>query len=281
MLAMGFANEPALLIADEPTTALDVTIQAQILDLLRALNADLGTAVILISHDLGVIAKICSRVLVMYAGEVVEEGRPEELLSDPRHPYTWALLHAAPRLDANESGDRRLITIEGQPPDPRALAGGLPVSRALPVRDREMRRASGAARGRAGTAGAVLGDAGAADGSLRRRGASPPCRGAGARETRAERVLRGARVWPSISRCRAAACSEKRRVLRAVDGVDLDVVARRDGRARRRVRLRQIDAGAAGDAAARADRRAASCSTASDITHASQARSVRCGGACR
>ena len=99
MLAMGFANEPTLLIADEPTTALDVTIQAQILDLLRELNADLGTAVILISHDLGVIANVCSRVLVMYAGEVVEEGAPEDLLTDPRHPYTWALLHAAPRID--------------------------------------------------------------------------------------------------------------------------------------------------------------------------------------
>ncbi len=118
MLAMGFANEPTLLIADEPTTALDVTIQAQILDLLRELNADLGTAVILISHDLGVIANVCSRVLVMYAGEVVEEGSPEDLLSDPRHPYTWALLHAAPRLDQASDGDRRLTTIEGQPPDP-------------------------------------------------------------------------------------------------------------------------------------------------------------------
>ena len=118
MLAMGFSNEPALIIADEPTTALDVTIQAQILDLLRELNADLGTAVILISHDLGVIANVCSRILVMYAGEVVEEGAPEELLSDPRHPYTWALLHAAPRIDA-EAQDRRLTTIEGQPPDPR------------------------------------------------------------------------------------------------------------------------------------------------------------------
>jgi peptide/nickel transport system ATP-binding protein len=123
MLAMGFSNEPALLIADEPTTALDVTIQAQILDLLRELNRDMGTAVILISHDLGVIANVCQRVLVMYAGEVVEEGAPEDLLSDPRHPYTWALLHAAPRIDA-EVQDRRLITIEGQPPDPRAWPEG-------------------------------------------------------------------------------------------------------------------------------------------------------------
>ena len=123
MLAMGFSNEPALLIADEPTTALDVTIQAQILDLLRELNASFGTAVVLISHDLGVIANLCSRVLVMYAGEVVEEGAPEDLLSDPRHPYTWALLHAAPRIDA-EVSDRRLATIEGQPPDPRAWPEG-------------------------------------------------------------------------------------------------------------------------------------------------------------
>jgi peptide/nickel transport system ATP-binding protein len=123
MLAMGFSNEPALLIADEPTTALDVTIQAQILDLLRALNRDLGTAVILISHDLGVISNLCSRVLVMYAGEVVEEGAPEALLEDPRHPYTWALLHAAPRIDA-ETKNRRLVTIEGQPPDPRAWPAG-------------------------------------------------------------------------------------------------------------------------------------------------------------
>ncbi|HST75439.1 MAG TPA: ABC transporter ATP-binding protein [Acetobacteraceae bacterium] len=123
MLAMGVSNEPALLIADEPTTALDVTIQAQILELLRTLNEELGTAVILISHDLGVIANICSRVLVMYAGEIVEEGSPGELLSDPRHPYTWALLNAAPRLDS-EAHDRRLVTIEGQPPDPRAWPEG-------------------------------------------------------------------------------------------------------------------------------------------------------------
>ena len=139
MLAMGFSNEPALLIADEPTTALDVTIQAQILDLLRGLNADLGTAVILISHDLGVIANICSRVLVMYAGEVVEEGSPEDLLSDPKHPYTWALLNAAPRLDSQTHG-RRLTTIEGQPPDPRAWPTGCRFRARCPFAVEQMRR---------------------------------------------------------------------------------------------------------------------------------------------
>jgi peptide/nickel transport system ATP-binding protein len=86
MLAMGFANGPALLIADEPTTALDVTIQAQILDLLRALNAEFGTAILLISHDLGVIANVCRRVIVMYGGEVVEEGPAEDLLADRAIP---------------------------------------------------------------------------------------------------------------------------------------------------------------------------------------------------
>src|SRR6185436_12066016 len=116
MLAMGFANEPSLLIADEPTTALDVTIQAQILDLIAELNRDFNTAIVLISHDLGVIASVCARVVVMYAGEVVEEGPTESLLADPKHPYTWALLNAAPRLDREAQGDKRLITIEGTPP---------------------------------------------------------------------------------------------------------------------------------------------------------------------
>src|SRR5260370_36103525 len=118
MLAMGFSNEPTLLIADEPTTALDVTIQAQILDLLRELNADFGAAIMLISHDLGVIANVCRRVVVMYAGEIVEEGTTEALLADPKHPYTWALLNAVPRLDCHTPGEKRLTTIEGTPPDP-------------------------------------------------------------------------------------------------------------------------------------------------------------------
>ena len=118
VLAMGMSNEPALLIADEPTTALDVTIQAQILELLRELNRDFGAAIVLISHDLGVIASVCARVVVMYAGEVVEEGPTEEILASPKHPYTWALINAVPRLDRHAQGTKRLITIEGAPPDP-------------------------------------------------------------------------------------------------------------------------------------------------------------------
>ncbi|MEZ5906299.1 MAG: ABC transporter ATP-binding protein [Geminicoccaceae bacterium] len=134
MLAMGFGNEPSLLIADEPTTALDVTIQAQILDLLKELNRDFGTAILMISHDLGVIANVCSRIIVMYGGEVVEEGSIEELLSDPRHPYTWALINAVPRLDRDPGPDRRLTTIEGTPPDALDMPKGCRFAPRCPFR---------------------------------------------------------------------------------------------------------------------------------------------------
>ena len=122
MLAIGVANDPALLIADEPTTALDVTIQAQILDLLRGLNAEFGTAIVLISHDLGVIGAVCRRVAVMYAGEVVEEAATASVLDDPLHPYSWALVNAVPRLNAQAGA--RLTSIEGAPPNPLALPAG-------------------------------------------------------------------------------------------------------------------------------------------------------------
>jgi peptide/nickel transport system ATP-binding protein len=134
MLALGMSNEPALLIADEPTTALDVTIQAQILDLLRELNRDFGTAIVLISHDLGVIARVCARTLVMYGGEVVEEGPTEDLLADPRHPYTWALINAVPRVDEATTESRRLTTIEGQPPDPLNQPSGCRFAQRCPFR---------------------------------------------------------------------------------------------------------------------------------------------------
>jgi peptide/nickel transport system ATP-binding protein len=113
MIAMALACEPKLLIADEPTTALDVTIQAQILGLLRGLVADRGTALILITHDLGVVAGMCERVNVMYAGTIVEAGTADELFAHPRHPYTLGLLQSVPRLDTGRN--QKLQPIAGSP----------------------------------------------------------------------------------------------------------------------------------------------------------------------
>jgi oligopeptide/dipeptide ABC transporter ATP-binding protein len=115
MIAMALACKPKLLIADEPTTALDVTIQAQILDLLRALVAEENAALILITHDLGVVAGMCERVNVMYAGMFMETGSAEQLFGSPRHPYTLGLLQSVPRLDAARRA--RLQPIEGAPPN--------------------------------------------------------------------------------------------------------------------------------------------------------------------
>jgi oligopeptide/dipeptide ABC transporter ATP-binding protein len=115
MIAMGLANRPSILIADEPTTALDVTVQAQILELLRDLNRETKTAVILITHNMGVVAGLCSRVLVMYAGRIVEQGPVHEIFKNPQHPYTWSLLQSIPRIDADRK--ERLLSIQGLPPD--------------------------------------------------------------------------------------------------------------------------------------------------------------------
>jgi peptide/nickel transport system ATP-binding protein/oligopeptide transport system ATP-binding protein len=114
MIAMALSCSPSLLIADEPTTALDVTIQAQILDELRDLRANSGTGIILVTHDLGVVADIADRIIVMYAGRVVEQGSLDELFYDPQHPYTWGLLGSIMRIDSDRS--RRLPAIPGLPP---------------------------------------------------------------------------------------------------------------------------------------------------------------------
>jgi peptide/nickel transport system ATP-binding protein len=121
LTAMAVANGPALLIADEPTTALDVTVQDQILQLMRDLNAQSGTAILLITHNIAVVASLCRRLIVMYAGRVVEDGPTDEVLTSPRHPYTWSLLQSVPRLD--RAADR-LVAIQGQPPDPAAPPPG-------------------------------------------------------------------------------------------------------------------------------------------------------------
>jgi peptide/nickel transport system ATP-binding protein len=114
MIAMALANEPRVLIADEPTTALDVTVQAQILALLRRLRDELGMAMVLITHDLGVVAETADEVAVMYAGRIVEQAPAGELFAAPQHPYTWGLLRSMPRLEAE--ADMELVPIPGRPP---------------------------------------------------------------------------------------------------------------------------------------------------------------------
>jgi oligopeptide transport system ATP-binding protein len=115
MIAIALACQPKILIADEPTTALDVTIQAQIIDLMKDLQQKTGTSIILITHDLGVVADIADRVVVMYAGVVIETGKLDEIFYNPRHPYTWGLLGSMPRLDLQS--DQELLPIPGSPPD--------------------------------------------------------------------------------------------------------------------------------------------------------------------
>src|SRR5687768_16451488 len=121
MIAMALACNPQLLIADEPTTALDVTIQAQILELMRALRAELGTAIILITHDLGVVAELADEVIVMYAGQVIERCDVRRLFAEPQHPYTIGLLGSIPRLHLEQE---RLTAIEGMVPDAAAFPQG-------------------------------------------------------------------------------------------------------------------------------------------------------------
>jgi oligopeptide/dipeptide ABC transporter ATP-binding protein len=122
MIAMALACQPALILADEPTTALDVTIQAQILELMKDLSREFGVAMLMITHNLGVVARYADRVNVMYAGSIVERGTARELYGHPHHPYTLGLLHSVPRLD--EPRRARLDPIEGQPPDLTRLPRG-------------------------------------------------------------------------------------------------------------------------------------------------------------
>jgi peptide/nickel transport system ATP-binding protein/oligopeptide transport system ATP-binding protein len=130
MIAMALLAEPELLIADEPTTALDVTIQAQILELIRERTDAMGVGVILITHDLGVVARLADRVAVMYAGRVVEQGSVFDIFDDPRHPYTVGLRRSIPSI---EGDDERLVPIPGMPPSLAKLPSGCPFRTRCPV----------------------------------------------------------------------------------------------------------------------------------------------------
>jgi oligopeptide transport system ATP-binding protein len=125
MIAMALLCEPDVLIADEPTTALDVTVQAQIIDLMRELQRDFGTAIVMITHDLGVVAGLCDQVMVLYGGRVMEQADAEAIFYHPTHPYTVGLLGAVPRL---EHGDHALVAIPGAPPNMSRLPAGCPFS---------------------------------------------------------------------------------------------------------------------------------------------------------
>jgi oligopeptide/dipeptide ABC transporter ATP-binding protein len=129
MIAMALSCNPSILIADEPTTALDVTIQAQILDLMRDLQREFGASIILITHNLGVVAEMCDNVVVMYAGRPVEHTNVRRIFKDPKHPYTWGLLHSVPKLYSRRE---RLIPIEGQPPSLIDLPPGCPFAPRCP-----------------------------------------------------------------------------------------------------------------------------------------------------
>jgi peptide/nickel transport system ATP-binding protein len=124
MIAMALSCDPELLIADEPTTALDVTVQAQILDLIHDLQSEFGSAVIIITHDLGVVAELADDILVMYAGRMAEYGSSEDIFAHPGHPYTWGLLGSMPRLDRTRMD--RLLSIRGTPPSLINVPGGCP-----------------------------------------------------------------------------------------------------------------------------------------------------------
>jgi oligopeptide transport system ATP-binding protein len=125
MIAMALLCEPDVLIADEPTTALDVTVQAQIIALMRDLQRDYGTAIVMITHDLGVVAGLCDQVMVLYGGRVMEHGSAEDIFYHPTHPYTVGLLGAVPRL---EQGEHALVAIPGAPPNMARLPKGCPFS---------------------------------------------------------------------------------------------------------------------------------------------------------
>ena len=205
MIAMALACEPKLLIADEPTTALDVTIQAQILDLMRTLREETGTAIILITHDLGVVAELADEVAVMYAGRIVERAPVETLFARPQHPYTVGLLGSIPRLDVEQE---RLPAIEGLVPNPLQPVAGVPLPSALSVRDRQVpaRRA-------------------AADADGRRAPRSVLARAAGSRTCLLNEPLLSVAKLVKHFPVRGGLFGRAEGAVRAVDGIDFEVAA--------------------------------------------------------
>ena len=241
---MALACRPRLLIADEPTTALDVTIQAQILELLKQLVAEAGTALIMITHDLGVVAGLCDRVHVMYSGRIVEAADRHPLFAEPRHPYTGGLLASIPRLDSARGAP--LTPIPGSPTDTLPWVAWLRVRAALPERPGRLPDLAAGAR-----AGAGAGRARRCAATTRSR--SPTAAGAVTHMTEPLLDVRGLEVHFPIRR--GILVDRVVGHVKAVDGVDLAVAARHHVRPGRRERVRQEHARARHPPAGRPDRR--------------------------
>ena len=252
MIAMAIANDPDVIIADEPTTALDVTIQAQVLDVLKVAQKETGAAVIMITHDLGVVAGIADRVQVMYAGRSVETGTVDDVYYRPRMPYTIGLLGSVPRLD--ESEKRALVPVEGNPPSPAEPPAGLPVRAALPDGDRRL-PTSTSRRSSPSTGRRTVPRASAATRSPSSRSATRTSTPLPDSATPRRRAL------PREQRDRGAPDRRSRQAVPADEGRGLQAADRhgargrrrrprhppgRDARPRRRVRLRQDHDVAAG-----------------------------------
>ena len=240
MIAMALSCNPSLLIADEPTTALDVTIQAQILELMKRLRRDHGSSILIITHDMGVVSDLAERVVVMYAGGVVEEGPKRAVFREPQHPYTWGLLDSIPRVGLTRG--RRLTVIPGQPPSLLAPPAGCRFAPRCIYRFPKCdERPALTAKVEAGPRGCLPpGAVGAARAPPR---AEDRMSGDAARGTRPRQALHRARH--GVPQRRRRRPRRRRRLARRSE--------RRDARRRRRVRLREVDARPAARAAARAD----------------------------
>ena len=245
MIAMALAADPKVLIADEPTTALDVTVQAQILDLLRKLQRERGLSLLFITHDLGVIAEIADRVMVLYAGRMAEIAPVRKIFDNPQHPYTRALLASIPDMKGPRG---RLVTIEGSVPAIGQMIEACRFSPRCPFRRDICERESRPARHCLGRTGGRLRSA------VRLRATT------GGRRMTMDATIE-ARGLTKVFGARGSCSVGSGGGARAVDGVDLTVAIRRNARSRRRVGLRQVDHRPPAAAADRADARVRSRST--------------------